>query len=501
MKRLRDLVDSRLPLLAGALVGVGVGVAVVGSILPQSASTPVLIAVGAVGAVGAAYLLWQVDPAWSISLGIGLAIFNGNWDHVGVPGGVGLAPDRAVLALGILAILVRAPGARNRARIPTGPAHLALVVAAIYAIGSAIWAGTLVDEAGGFLLLDRFTLVGFIAFAVAPVAFAGSRQRNILLGVLVVTGGYLGLTSLFETIGANVLVVPKYILDPNIGFHPDRARGPFIEAEANGLALFACAVAGVVAWFTYQRFAARAAALTVAVLCAGGCLFTLSRAIWIGSVAGVLITMLAFHELRRHVVPILIAGALVATGAFAFIPGLYSKAQRRETSELPVWARATTNGAALRMVKAKPLLGWGWSRYKPEALPYFWQAGNTPLWGTDAGVHNVVLLNAVELGLVGAVIWLVAVLMAIGGAIVRRGPPMLRPWRMGLLAIAIQFAVVLNLTPLVQVFPNVLLFLWAGLVMGRQREPATVPEPTGEQLLVPPLAPQLAAAGAGGLAR
>ena len=374
---------------------------------------------------------------------------------------------------------------------------MALAVAAAYAVGSSIWAGTLLDKAGGFLLLDRFTMVGFIAFAVAPVAFASHRQRSILLTTLVVTGGYLGLTSLFETIGANALVVPKYILDPNIGFHPDRARGPFIEAEANGLALFACAVAAMVASVIWRRFSARATAVAVAVLCGAGCLFTLSRAIWIGSVLGVMVTMVAFHELRRYVLPVVVGGALLVVGVFVLIPNLQAKAARRETSELPVWARTTTNGAAVRMIQAKPLFGFGWSRYKPESLPYFWQAANTPLSGMEAGVHNVVLLNAVELGLIGAAIWLVAVLLAIGGAIVRRGPPMLRPWRIGLLAIAVQFAVVLNLTPLVQVFPNVLLFVWAGLVMAREREPATAPQPPGERLA----APQLLPAAAGGLGR
>lgn len=473
---------ARLPLrsppllLAAALLLGAASVVVLGTALPGAVSAPVLLVVGGLGAVGAAYLLWQVDPAWSISAGIALSIFSGNWDHLGLPGGVGLAPDRFVLALGILAALFRSPGARDRPPITSRPAYWALAAAAAYAIGSAIWAGTLVDEAGGFLLLDRFTIVGFVAFAVAPVAFATAQQRRILLTTLVVVGAYLGLTSLFETVGADALVVPKYILDPNIGFHPDRARGPFIEAEANGLALFACAVAAVIAATLWRRPAARATAVLVAALCTAGCLFTVSRAIWLGSILGVLIALLAFRELRRFVVPGIVIGALLVGGSFALIPGLLAKAERREANQLPVWARHNTNTAAVRMIGEKPMLGFGWSRYKPESLPYFWQDPNTPLFGTEAGVHNVVLLNAVELGLVGAALWLFAVLFAIGGAIVSRGPPELRPWRIGLLAIAIQFAVVLNLTPLVQVLPNVLLFLWAGLVLARpERQPAPAP--------------------------
>ena len=482
----RPIISFRSPIVwiaAAVLLGAG-SAALLAASLPDAGTAPLVVLIGGIGALGAAYLLWQIDPAWTISAGIAMSIFSGNWDHLGLPGGVGLAPDRFVLGLGILAVILRAPVARDRPRIPVGLAHWALVVAAAWAIGSAIWSETLVDEAGGFLLLDRFTLVGFVCFAVAPVAFVTRYQRGIFLTTLVIVGGYLGLTALFETIGAEGLVWPKYILDPDIGFHPDRARGPFIEAEANGLALFTCAVAAGIAMVMWANRWAKASAAVVGVLCVAGCLFTLSRAIWIGTVLAALAAMVGFRELRRFVLPSIAVVTLLVIGAFAFIPDLADKAERRQTSQLPVWARENTNEAALRMVEDKPLLGFGWSRYKDESLPYFWQAENTPLTGTEAGVHNVVLLNAVELGLIGTMIWLVAVLLAVGGAIVRRGPPDLYPWRIGLLAIAVQFAVVLNLTPLVQVFPNTILFLWAGLVLAHQQRTVTAPEPTRDLLEV-----------------
>ncbi len=59
--------------------------------------------------------------------------------------------------------------------------------------------------------------------------------------------------------------------------------------------------------------------------------------------------------------------------------------------------------------------------------------------------------------------WCVAIFGAVGGAIVRRGPPELHPWRVGLLAVFICFLIVGNLGPLSYPFPNILLWTWAGI--------------------------------------
>ena len=89
-------------------------------------------------------------------------------------------------------------------------------------------------------------------FAIAPLAFRTEAQRKIFLGVLVALGGYLGLTALFETVGPHALVFPRYITNPELGYHVGRARGPFLEAEANGIALFICGIAAAVAASTWR---------------------------------------------------------------------------------------------------------------------------------------------------------------------------------------------------------------------------------------------------------
>jgi O-antigen ligase len=63
------------------------------------------------------------------------------------------------------------------------------------------------------------------------------------------------------------------------------------------------------------------------------------------------------------------------------------------------------------------------------------------------GLHNTPLGYAVDLGLVGLALWLLGLLLGVGGALMTRGPPDLLPWRIGLLAVALATLVVMNATP------------------------------------------------------
>jgi putative inorganic carbon (HCO3(-)) transporter len=452
-------VAAGLPMLvlAGAVAGRGFGAYVAVATL--------------VGLAVLAYFAWYVDPAWILATALVLTMFNGNWEQLGLPGAV--SPDRAVLFAGVVALLIRTPAARQRPPVRVGFVHWLLTAATLWAALSALVAGTLLDISGGFRLLDRFSVTAFVMFLIAPVAFRTVEQRAILLGGLVVSGLYLGLTALFQTINLDALVWPKYILDPNVGIHPNRARGPFVEAEANGLAMFICAVSAAIATQTWRHRSLRTLAWFVLALCMAGTLFSLSRAIWLGAIFGVAAAMLGFRELRRFFLPA-VAGSLIAIGlAFALIPNLYENASARVESERPIWARQNTTAAAINIVEAKPLTGVGWDRFRDESGPYF-ELQDIPLTATDDVIHNVPLSNAAEIGLIGTGIWAIALVLAAFQALTARAGPELRPWKIGFVAIAVMWFVVLNLTPLNQVFPNIMLWTWAGILYVA-RQPEYVP--------------------------
>lgn len=419
---------------------------------------------GGVTAVGAVAIALCVRPAWPLSIGLMLGAFNGHWDTMNVP----VALDRLFIGTAIVSVLVR-ERIRSPHALRTRPIDWLLMLVAIYAVGSSLLADTMQYREIRFALLDRLSLLGFVLFFVAPKVYREARDRQIFLGALVALGAYLGLTALFETTGPEALVVPGYITDPAVGTHSDRARGPFAEAAANGLILYAACIASVIAAFTWRDRRWRRVAMVVAGLCALGILFTVTRAAWIAGGAGTIVALLAIREGRRFVVPVV---ALVGVGvllAFAVVPGLQGQAESRADDEKPLWDRRNSNAAAMRMLAERPLLGFGWGRFTAESFEYYRQPYDYPL--TFVGdLHNLYLANAVELGLIGGLLWLFAVVVAVVGSIMRRGPPDLRPWKLGLIAWATCYAVSALSTPLGFALPTLLLWTWAGIARGENAE-------------------------------
>lgn len=445
------------------------------------------LAVGLVLAVllALAYLAWHTEPAWLMTAAIIGSTFNSNWGELGLPGGV--APDRLLLMAAILGLALGSPAASDRPRLELRPVHAVLAATFLWAVGSAIAAQTLGESETLFFLLDRLA-VPFAVFALAPLAFRTPRHRAGFLAAFVAFGGYLGLTALFETLGPNALVVPDFIQDT--GFQGDRAQGPFLEATVNGVALYACAVASAIALVTWTDRWKRFVAGAVLFLCALGLLFTLTRSVWIAAVAATALTLALAPGLRRYLLPAAASGVVVVTLLLALLPQFDAKVTDRTGNQLTVWERRNVNAASLEMVSRRPLVGFGLGTFNDRNAEYFPLLDDVPqvvtVATTQIAIHNVFLLFAVEQGLIGATLLLASVLAAVGSALVARGPPELRPWRIGLLAIAAYWLIAANFAPLGQVFPNMIVWLWAGVVLGgatqAPAEVRSVPRPRGQQL-------------------
>jgi putative inorganic carbon (hco3(-)) transporter len=467
-----------------ALAAIGAAIVVALVVLapaPVRALAPTVVRIGgtAVAAAAIVYIAWIAEPAWTLSAALVLAPFSGSWTKLGLSGTV--APDRVLLIIGIAAVILRAPGVGRRLPLRVHPLHWLLAITAAYAVVSALISHTFFDAAAFFGLFEHLGILSYLLFFVAPVAFRTQRHRQVLLGALVGLGAYLGLTALFETVGPRALVVPSYINDPNYGIHYGRARGPFVEAVSNGVGLFACAVAAAIALATWRRRGARLIALAVLILCTAGMLFTLQRSVWLGAVAAAIVTVVAFRELRRYLLPLALAGALTIGAALTLVPGLQDKVSQRESDQRTVWDRQNLATAALNMLDQRPLTGFGWGRFADASRDRFWQAANYPLTGAGLQVHNVPLRYAAELGLIGVTLWVVGILLGVAGGLTGRGPPDLRAWRMGLVAIASFYAIVSSFVP-PQLFPTMILWTWIGVTWaGRlQEDEVTVRAPLRE---------------------
>jgi O-antigen ligase len=180
-------------------------------------------------------------------------------------------------------------------------------------------------------------------------------------------------------------------------------------------------------------------------------------------VVAAVVAMLAVKQWRKYLLPGAVLVVLGVLAALALVPGLQAKADARLNDESPVWDRYNTNNAAINMIETRPLFGFGWQTFPTTGPDYMRQADKYPITTHTLEVHNVFLSHAAELGLVGSILWLGALLSAIGGALLRRGPPELHAWRIGLLAIFAAFMSVAMFGPLSYPFPNALLWTWAGI--------------------------------------
>jgi putative inorganic carbon (hco3(-)) transporter len=426
---------------------------------PSLTHVAILVLV-ALGAAVALVAVTRLSPTAIVSGGVAAEIFSGNWRDMGVS----LPIDRALLLTAVLSMILGGFRRRSLRKVVLRPIHLLLLMVATWALGSAIWAHTLASHTGFYALLDRLGLIPFVSFTLAPLLFGTPRARRILLGTLVVVGAYLGFTAVMEGIGVHSLVYPRYINNASLGISYGRARGPFLDGAANGLGLFMGGTAAAIGLSVWRRLRARLACLAVAALCGLGILFTLTRAVWVGAVAGALVGLVASRDARKYALYVVVAGVVAVPLLLATVPGLQAKVTNRTNSSQPVWDRLNTDRAALSAVEQHPLFGLGWQTFETKGPAYLTQALTYPLTGAGLEVHNVFLSHAVELGIPGSILWTLALIFGVGGAALRRGPPELAAWRAGLLAILVCFVIVANLGPLSYAFPNLVLWLLAGVI-------------------------------------
>lgn len=435
-----------------------------------------------VGGAMAVYLLRSMDPALTISAGVVLTVFSGHWGDMGVP----LPLDRLVLGAGMLMVVARLGPAQRRPVLRLGWRHLLLLALGLYAIASAFGARTLGEHDARFALLDQLSLAGFAVYALAPVAFDTARRRAVLAGALVLMGLYLGLEILFEAVHLDAAVWPKYILDPHVGITFGRGRGPFTESASEGQVLVCCGAAAAIALGIWRGRTARALAWLVLALCIAGIPLTYTRSVWIAAALGAAVPLLAFRDLRPRFVrgALLLAGALVL--ALAVVPGLSSRLSDRYHDQGTVDIRRNVNAAAADMIASKPVTGFGWATFRRSDADYLHLVGDNRLTGYGVDLHNVALLRTVELGILGAGLWALAFLTAWGRAAVRPQQGDLRLWHRTFLAVAVAWLAGSLLTPMAPALPNMLVWLWAGLLDAG-------PEPEPEPELLPAVAVPAAA--------
>ncbi len=286
---------------------------------------------------------------------------------------------------------------------------------------------------------------------------------------------YLVVVAILFFLGATNMIFPSFIVDDSIGIHADRARGPFLQAVANGLALN---LLGLLALDTFRR--KRLGSLAAAFLFVAlpvAIIATKTRAVWLSFAASVLALIFTSpsRRVRRVCTTLAVLGIIGAISALVLQDRDNSFIDRLQEKS-PVEFRLAVYQAGWEMFLMKPIHGWGFDAMQTEltrSVSEFHQK--------EFFLHNTYLEIAVQHGLIGLslYIWLIIDLFRIG---VSRPAKTLPPqgsfmdaqfrklWPILLVAYLLNACfVVMNYQ-----YVNALVFTIAGILASQNRAPAPI---------------------------
>ena len=318
-------------------------------------------------------------------------------------------------------------------------------------------------------LLASKLIVPFTMFHLAGLIFTDERRlRHFEIFCLVVLA-YLSFTAIAFLFGLHSLIFPKFILDASVGFQPDRARGPLLQAVANGVSLN---ILGLLAVNAYCRKKVHRrsirlllASVPIAILA------TMTRAVWLtfaGSVAA-----LSFLSGKQHFRHSFVTVLVLATCGLGLVLGtgqLGDVLNDRLHDSGPVEFRQSVYAGSWEMFLQHPLTGWG-VHQMPGELPRHVTGyrGEKILYP-----HNTYLELLAEQGLVGfsLYLWLMWELWKLGRGAVPSDEAngflnqhFRRLWPIILAVYWVNAAVVV----MSYQFVNALLFTLAGMLAAQRR--------------------------------
>jgi putative inorganic carbon (hco3(-)) transporter len=266
------------------------------------------------------------------------------------------------------------------------------------------------------LLAAKF-IVPFALFHLAGLVFREERQlRQFEMFALVVLA-YLCFTSIAFLVGAKSLIFPRFILDESLGYHVDRARGPLLQAVANGVSLNLLGVLALHATLRGRLRGFKAALLLASLPVA--ILATMTRAVWLSFAVSVVVLIFRSRNwrLRRICVAVTIVGGLGLLVALSFGDQRRALTDRLQESG-PLDFRQAVYAGGWQMFLEKPLTGWGVNQMPAELARHVSGYKEKELYP-----HNTYLEILVEHGILGLALyaWLMWELFRLGRGLVPHG--------------------------------------------------------------------------------
>ncbi|MBI4698795.1 MAG: O-antigen ligase family protein [Nitrospirae bacterium] len=301
----------------------------------------------------------------------------------------GFTPDRT-LWVGLFSLFLLDTVLYKR-KIMSGnlKVEAAMLLMCIYILISTIVSGTFFKAEKGLDISFLFTgyVVPFSIFFIAKNTINDESKINKTFLFFALAGLYLGITGIFEHFGLKQLVFPGYIMDPRVGIHFGRARGPFVQAAVNG------SVIGMIFFMVfyllfqnYKKWVKIFLIMTIVIMMIT-LLFTYTRACWLAFSMAILVIPLFYPKSRLAFISVVFILAVSAGIIMKFGPDsrTYTKkslvgkenvsineaVKERFGEAGPIYNRINLLAAELRMLADNPLFGSGFNTFQKLAPKYF----------------------------------------------------------------------------------------------------------------------------------
>jgi len=299
------------------------------------------------------------------------------------------------IAFLVLAFFVALRTMAARDRVPFLPA-ISLPMLGLIALAAFRALREPFDAETWSLVASKF-VVPFVLMHIAILVFRGRAERRHFEIFILLTLAYLAFTAIAFLGEARSLIFPRFILDESIGHHVDRARGPFLQAVANGVSLN---MLGILALVLVEG--RRKIVLLLWLVLPLAILATMTRAVWISFAASTVALAIRLGDrcLRRACMAAAIAG-LVALLVIGLSDSSWTNALRDRTGERgPVDARMAVYEAEWAMFQEHPFSGWTAGRMYEELARRMEGYHLRSYY-----VHNTYLSLLVEFGLPGLLLY------------------------------------------------------------------------------------------------
>jgi O-antigen ligase len=304
--------------------------------------------------------------------------------------------DRVAFALLVIGVATRTVVSRRRLFILERASWPMIGLTALAVLSVT---GQPFDQESWCLLAAKF-IVPFTMFHLAALVLADDRSlRQFEIFSLIVLA-YLSFTAIAFLAGAKEFIFPHFILDESLGHQADRARGPLLQAVANGVSLN---LLGLLALHALRRRTLRGVkawlllgSLPVAILA------TMTRTVWLSFAGTIFVLMVRSPSrmLRRvclALAVVAVAGVIVALSS----PGLSDTLTDRFAERGPVDYRQAVYRGSWQMFLERPLTGWGINQMPSELARHV-----SGYQEKDLYPHNTYLELLVEHGVFGFALYL-----------------------------------------------------------------------------------------------